>query len=574
MAKPEAPAKSGATGSSAIGADATKDGVKPSSGAGAASSGGAATGATRVKPEDALTDGPILDLKANRGADPAGSKGPGKDTGGAKPTASAAPGIAAARSGPGFGALAASGLIGGVVGALLLFLLAQSGLLALKGQAARLDALDKRIAALAPGDAVAALDKRVAANEAALKPLPEAVTKAQAAASSAGEKADQALQKTGGAPAAPTAEGSAPAPAPPTDLVARLDALDQRVSALQEEPAREQGSEAKLGATQNGDETVRLADLDVRLKALETKGQAQGAPAVPEEDLAPKLAAMQGDVETRAKANEAADKALGQRLDQLQQSLDGRVAAATEAVQQVTQASRQTAEASKTQAEEAAKAVDRRLQEQAERIAALDKSVDASAKAATVQATLRVVAANRISDALVTGAPFADALGSLRGNDAGDGAGLQPLAAFADTGAPTAAALADEFRPIADKIAAARRSARAASLASSGSIGDRLMSMAESVVQVKRVAPGGTSVGGAASAAPTADDEPEAKVQEALDHGRLGDAAKAFAALPEDIRAQAKDFGARLKSAADARAAAQSLQAEAFKALSAPAGGR
>ncbi|WP_238230475.1 hypothetical protein [Methylobacterium thuringiense] len=529
-------------------------------------------GATRVKPEDALTDGPILDLKANRGADPAGAKTGGKDSA-AKPAASSAPSVAAAKSGAGLGALAASGLLGGVSGAVLLFLLAQTGMLTPKGDAARFDALDKRIAALAPADAVAALDRRVAANETALKPLPEALTKAQAAASSAGEKADQALQKAGGAPAVPAADGSTPAPAAPADLVARLDALDQRVSALQEEPAREQGSEARLGATQNGDATVRLADLDERLKALETKGQAQGAPSVPEEDIAPKLAALQGDVETRAKANEAADKALGQRLDQLQQSLDGRVAAATEAVQQVTQASRQTAEANKAQADEAAKAVDRRLQEQADRIATLDKTVDGSAKAATVQATLRVVAANRISDALATGAPYADALGSLRGSDAGDGAGLAPLSAFADTGAPTAAALAEAFKPIAEKIAAARRSARAASLASSGSIGDRLMSMAESVVQVKRVAPGGGSAGGT-GAAPAADDEPEARVQDALDAGRLGDAAKAFEALPDDVRAQAKDFGARLKSAADAQAAARSLQADAFKALSAPAAAR
>ncbi|GLS44829.1 hypothetical protein GCM10007884_28180 [Methylobacterium brachythecii] len=557
--KPSEPLK-GSTSTAGVGVGADKAGSGPNPSASGASA-KPQTSASRVGRDDALTDGPIIDMKANPSANPAGPKPAAKDAGSTPPPA----GAAAAAAGPGFAPLAIAGLVGGVIGALLLFLLAQTGALAPKGDQARLDDLDKRIAALASGSAVTALDKRVSANETALKPLAEAITKAQAAASSAGEKADQALQKASGS-SAPAAEGT---PAAPADLAARLDALDQRVSALQEEPARDQGSEAKPGAARSGDDPVRLADLDVRLKAIETKSQAQGA-SVPEEDLAPKLAALQGDVEARAKNNEAADKALGQRLDQLQQSLDGRIASAIEAVQQVTQASRQTAEAGKAQAEEAAKAVDRRLQEQGDRIAVLDKTVDGSAKAATVQSALRAVAANRVSDALATGAPYADALASLRGNDPGDGAQFQPLAAFADSGAPTAQALADEFRPIAEKIASARRSARSAARASSGSIGDRLLGMAESVVQVKRV---GTS-GGSTTAVPAADDEPEAKVQDALDRGRLDAAAKAFAAMSEADRAQAKEFGARLKSAADARAAAQALQADAFKALSAPAAGR
>ena len=44
------------------------------------------------------------------------------------------------------------------------------------------------------------------------------------------------------------------------------------------------------------------------------------------------IAALQGEVEQRTKANAEADAALGQRLDGLQQALDARVKAATEAV--------------------------------------------------------------------------------------------------------------------------------------------------------------------------------------------------------------------------------------------------
>ncbi|WP_216072681.1 hypothetical protein, partial [Acinetobacter baumannii] len=63
-----------------------------------------------------------------------------------------------------------------------------------------------------------AIDKRVAANESALKPLPEAVRAAEASAKQALARAGN--ESGGGAPAAL-----------PSDLAARLDSLDQRVSA-------------------------------------------------------------------------------------------------------------------------------------------------------------------------------------------------------------------------------------------------------------------------------------------------------------------------------------------------------
>ena len=66
------------------------------------------------------------------------------------------------------------------------------------------------------------------------------------------------------------------------------------------------------------------------------------------------------------------------------------------------------------QAAEAAKAVDRRLQEQADQIAALDKSVAQRAEVGTVQAALRVVAADRVVSALESGMPYAEPLATLR----------------------------------------------------------------------------------------------------------------------------------------------------------------
>ena len=527
-------------------------------------------GATGGRPGEAVTDGPIIDLKAKRIPDPATapksappkspepksaepkSAAPKSAEPKAAPAATVSAAEPAAGGSRGFGSLAAAGLIGGVLGAGLLFAVEQARG---PGDAARFAALDQKIAALAPKDALAALDKRIAASETALKPLPEAVRNADATARQALAKAGGTAQPGAAAPDGASAEQKA-AP-PPVDIAGRLDSLEQRVAALQEEPGKEQPADSALSATQAGEGGKALAALDARVKALES-GPGEGKPA----DLPAKLAALQSDAEARAKADREADAALGQRLDQLQQSLDARVKAATEAVATATAAARQTAEAGRSEAQEAAKGVERQLQEQRDRIADLDKAVARRADASTVQAALRVVAADRIASALRSGAPYADTLAALRGFG-GDTSGLDPLSPFAGTGAPTPAQLATEFRAISERIAAKRKAAQARSVAETGDIKQRLFSMAESIVQVRKVDTPAASEAQAGG-------DPVAKVQAALDKGALGEAAAAFDALPQEARAEAGDFGARLKARAAAGAAAQTLAADAFKGLSAP----
>ncbi|WP_454104417.1 COG4223 family protein [Methylorubrum extorquens] len=510
-----------------------------------------------------LTDGPILDLKAKRLSDAADAAKPGakpdtgKENAGAsasakdaaretpKDTAKAAP----ARGGAGFGSVAASGLIGGLIGAGLLYGVTTYQ----RGADPRLVNLDKSLAGLATKDAVAGLDKRLAANEQALKPLPDAVARAETAAKAAADRANEALQKAGVAPAtAPSADGSAPAPAVPADIAARLDALDQRVSALQEEPGRDGTAEVKSA------QTMDPAALDDRLKALETNGGKSAA-----SDLSDKIAALQADVASRAKADEAAEAALGKRVDEVQKALDARIAAATQTVQEATQASKQAADTAQTRADEAVKGLERKLQEQSERIAGLDKAVDQTAKQSTVQSALRIVAADRIASALEAGQPYPDALASLRNLEPSDSKRLDALGPFADKGAPTASGLAAEFRRISEKIAEAKRAAQAKSVAETGSVGDRLMNMASSLVQVKRA--DGPTAGGTQAAAGSA--ASTAQVQAALDRGDLAEAAKAYAALPEEARAQGGDFGTRLSARAEAGRAAQALLADAFTGL-------
>jgi hypothetical protein len=541
---------------------AKPDPAKPGQpGAGAQAGGTPRPGATAAgAAAAAVTAGPILDLKAKRIPDPPpgretpqdGAKEAPKDAG-KEPPKGPVPGEKAGtaanpqpgRVRAGFGSLATAGLLGGLIGAGALFGAERAGLggmlrpnaadPSLSGQVA---SLDKRVDGRAPRDALTELDKRVAAAEAAAR---------------------QALEKTP-APGGTTIEGQAPgaAPAVPADLAARLDSLDQRVAALQEEPGREPGrdqqADPKLGVAQAAD-PKQVADLDARVKALEADQPGKGEVA----EVSQKIAALQGEVEQRTKANGVAAAALGQRLDALQQALDARVKAATEAVQTATQASRTAAEAGQAQAAEAAKAVDRRLQEQADKIASLDKGLAQRAEVATVQAALRVVVADRVASALAAGMPYAEPLATLRKLDPGAESQAAALAPFAESGAPTTAQLANDFRPSAEQIAAKRRSQRAKSAAEAGDFRTKLLSMADGLVQVRKV--------DAPSATPEASDEPEAKVQAALDRGDLPAASAAFAALPAEARDQAGDFAAKLKARAAAEEAVRTLLAGAFKAL-------
>ena len=530
---------------------------------------GARPGGPAASAGTATADGPIIDLKARRIPDPAGSAGGPPRDGAREPLRGPTPAVAAAsaRSEPaepapppsagrargGFGPIAAAGLVGGLVGAGLLFAVGRSGvdggddarLAALdRKTTAQVSSIDQRLAGLAPREALTDLDKRVAAAEAAAR---------------------QALDRAGTAPgqgaAVAPAEGQAPgqgsASAVPVDLLARLDSLDQRVSALQEEPGRDQPAGSKLGAVQGGapGEDAPVTALDARLKALE--GDATRASVA---DVERKIASLRGEVAARIEADAEAEAALGRRIDGLQQALDARTRAAAEAVQAAALASRTAAEAGQSQAAEASEAVERRLQEQSEKITDLDRSLAQRAEASTVQAALRVVVADRVAAALASGMPYAEPLASLRRLDPGAEPKAAALAPFAETGAPTAGQLADAFRPITERIAAKRRAARAQNAAETGDFRAKLLSMADGLVQVRKVdAP-----------LPEAAADPEGRVQAALDRGDLQAASAAFAALPAEARGEAGDFGPRLAARAQAGEAMRALLADAFKALPTP----
>ncbi len=263
------------------------------------------------------------------------------------------------------------------------------------------------------------------------------------------------------------------------------------------------------------------------------------------------LKALQADLGTRAAAEEQADKALGQRLDELRQALDTRAKAAD-----------QRFDALQQSADARTKTVDQRL-------ADLAKAVEGRAEASSVQAALRVVASDRIASALNTGAPYADALATLKQLDPGQAGALAPLEPFAQSGAPTAASLAQSFQPVAAKLNAAALAARQKAVAERGSIADRLTSMAESIVSVKKVGSEGAAPAPSNAADPT--EAGVAKIQDALARGAVAEAAQAFDALPEAARKEAAEFGQRLKARAAAGEAARARLAASFAAIQGPA---
>jgi hypothetical protein len=160
-----------------------------------------------------------------------------------------------------------------------------------------------------------------------------------------------------------------------------------------------------------------------------------------------------------------------------------------------------------------------------------------------------VVLAERLSDALRTGAPYTDVLSALKKVD-GDAARLAPLEPFAASGAPTAAALAQSFKPLSADILRDER-------ATAGSWTDRLWRMADRIVTIRPVdQPGSTSVPSLV-----------ARIDQALARGDVAEAATAWQALPEPARRISEQWGLLVKNRAAAEKAASAIASDALTAL-------
>jgi hypothetical protein len=314
---------------------------------------------------------------------------------------------------------------------------------------------------------------------------------------------------------------------------ARLAQLEQRVASTPQ-PA--------LGPLEG-----RLTRLEADNKALADRLNATQAlaerSAKNAEEAIKRPQTQPGTPDGTANASVLADVAT--RLGALEKQAQDR-AQATAVVQEGVTTAQQRAQA----AADTAQALERRIADQDQRLAALAKQFSERGPD-VMSATLRATLADRLSDALQEGAPLGQILSVLRRLDVKSDA-LRPLEPFAQTPPPSAGALAQEFRPLGQRMIAEMRT-------SSADWGERVWRMLDKVVTVRAVGdPKSTDVASLV-----------ARIEDALASDSVAEAAAAWDALPEPARRVAPEWGTKLKQRAAAEAAAEKVHAEALSALEA-----
>ena len=182
------------------------------------------------------------------------------------------------------------------------------------------------------------------------------------------------------------------------------------------------------------------------------------------------------------------------------------------------------------------------LDNQSDTLAALQEEAEAEEQAArdSARATLQQAALNRVTTALETGSPFADALADLRDTGVEVPAALDDVA---ETGVPTRTELTQSF-PNAARAALSR-------------------------VRDAQDNPGAIEIGdffrsqlGMRSLVPREGDSPDAilsRAEAALRDGRIGEALAEIESLPEEARAELDGWVARATQRQEALSAADAL---------------
>ena len=172
--------------------------------------------------------------------------------------------------------------------------------------------------------------------------------------------------------------------------------------------------------------------------------------------------------------------------------------------------------------------------------------------AAETRAAPLAILADGALAAIAAGRPFEPEVAALHRLGVDD-ATLKPLAAVAGTGAATQADLLSGFKTVQDQVVVA------AAPVSTGTMLDRMMANAQSLVKVSRsgAAPG-EDAGALAS-----------RIEASLQRGDLAAASADWAALPAASKARSTDWAAKLDARLAAEAAARSIETGAVAALAA-----
>lgn len=402
------------------------------------------------------------------------------------------------------------------------------------------DRLDERPAPARAAYADSRLDEPEPARRAGLGALLAASLLGGAVGGGLALAAERYWLKTAPAPA-PVAQQAPPAAAPPA---VDLGPIERRLAALE---GREKDVAGQLQAAQSAAQQAaqRAEEALKRPAVAPANGGARGPdPGTLLEPVNARLSALEEQLRTQLQSAAQKVEQLDSRLAEQDKRVEG------VAPQIAEQAKRLDAVAAQaTQQNGRVAALGRDLAEQNQRLEALAKRF--SERGPEGAAALRVVAADRVLDALRDGAPYPQALVALKRLEA-DPQRLAALEALAQSGAPTAAALAQEFRPLGERLIAEARGPAT-------SWSDRFARMAEGIVSIKPVGETGATTMPALVA----------RIEDALARGDVPAAAAAFDALPEAARGAAEEFGRRLKARAAAEDAARTLSNQALAALDA-----
>ena len=331
---------------------------------------------------------------------------------------------------------------------------------------------------------------------------------------------------------------------------ARLAALEARVRAIQ--PASAPAPAAVAAPVVSAPPpavTKALDELTARVAKLEAAVQ-NPKPVPPDLALASRFAALENALKPLGDAVNAANK----RVDDLTASLrDTRTRLDTSAktLDDLIAAQRQHPAAEKADLDKldarlvTLEAATKSLATTAAAAGAADKSADRNLRTA--------VLANALRSAVMRGVPYAAELAGLKAQVA-DPQALAPLDAFAATGAPSQAALAQE---LAGLMPAITRAAEPGGSAAEGNFMQRLRARASEFVQIR-------PVGDAAGDDPAAI---VARLNNEIARQDIAGAVADLAKLPAAAKAPAAGFIAKVQARAAAITAAQRVAADALSSL-------
>ncbi|MFL5180037.1 MAG: COG4223 family protein [Microvirga sp.] len=325
---------------------------------------------------------------------------------------------------------------------------------------------------------------------------------------------------------------------------ADVGAIERRLAAM-ETQQRETAQRAQAAQTAAERATQRAeAAANRPADPAATPQPAAGLDSVALEKIESRIAALEDRARTQTEGGSKIAEQLEARLSEQAKQVATLAPQLAEQGQRLGTIAGQSAEQTQRLA-----ALSQQVAQQNQRVEALAKQF--AERGPEAAAALRVVAADRVANALRDGTPFPEAFGALVRLKA-EPQRLAAIEPFAKAGAPSAGALSQEFKPISQKIIAEARGPATG-------WSDRIGRMAEGIVTIRPDGePGSNTVPSLV-----------ARIDDALARGALAEAAAAWDALPEPARRAQEDFGRRLKARAAAEDAARAISNQALAALDA-----